>query len=58
MRKLHATAFALVLGVLAGACASAGPGPRPGGPGAEPLPSIAEKTAGLETMDGFLPLYW
>jgi hypothetical protein len=24
----------------------------------EPLPSIAEKTANLERMDGFLPLYW
>jgi len=26
--------------------------------GQEGLPSIAEKTAGLETMDGFLPLAW
>ena len=23
-----------------------------------PLPSIAEKTSGMEKMDGFLPLYW
>jgi len=25
---------------------------------AEPLPSISEKTAGMERIDGFLPLYW
>ncbi|MEM7417659.1 MAG: zinc-dependent metalloprotease [Gemmatimonadota bacterium] len=30
---------------------------RAGG-SAGPLPSIAEKTAGMERMDGFLPLYW
>jgi hypothetical protein len=30
-----------------------------GGNGAiEPLPSVEEKTAGMERMDGFLPLYW
>jgi hypothetical protein len=28
------------------------------GTDAEPLPSIAEMTAGTERMDGFLPLYW
>lgn len=27
-------------------------------PGRESLPSIAETTAGLEVMDGFLPLAW
>jgi hypothetical protein len=26
--------------------------------GDEPLPTIAEKTEGLERMDGFVPLYW
>ncbi len=47
--------------LLAAACAGApgaGPtGPRPGG-AAGTLPSIAAKTAGLEAMDGFLPLFW
>ena len=32
---------------------------RGGGDGANgPLPSIEEKTTGMEQMDGFLPLYW
>ncbi|MGY8779343.1 MAG: DUF5117 domain-containing protein, partial [Longimicrobiales bacterium] len=32
---------------------------RAGGAGqAGPLPSIAEKTEGMEQMEGFLPLYW
>jgi len=31
---------------------------RGGGTPAEDLPSIADKTAGMEHMDGFLPLYW
>ena len=43
----------------AAACTPAGapdsPTPERSG---EPLPSIASKTAGLEAMDGFLPLYW
>jgi len=29
-----------------------------GGGASEPLPSIEDKTAGLEKMDGFMPLYW
>ena len=29
-----------------------------GGGAAAPLPSIEEKTAGMERLDGFLPLYW
>ena len=32
--------------------------PVAGQRGAEPLPTIEEKTAGLERMDGLLPLYW
>ena len=29
-----------------------------GGGATDPLPSIEEKTAGMERLDGFLPLYW
>lgn len=50
----RALAVALVTIFLIGAPTEA---QRPGG-GSTPLPSIAEKTAGMERMDGFLPLYW
>ncbi|HEU4562929.1 MAG TPA: hypothetical protein VFS20_34175, partial [Longimicrobium sp.] len=30
----------------------------PAAPAQQPLPSIAEKTRGMEKKDGFLPLYW
>lgn len=59
-RRSTLSILALTL-FFATACAGApgaGPtGPRPG-PGAGALPSIAAKTAGLDAMDGFLPLYW
>ena len=54
----HGAAFALVLVVALifspGALAQQGRG----GGSSEPLPTIEDKTAGLEKMDGFMPLYW
>ena len=48
----------LLVSLAAAACTTAGepasPAPRQGAG----LPSIESKTAGLEAMDGFLPLYW
>ncbi len=50
-------AGALLLGSLSG-CAHAGGG-APTAPSApKSLPSIASKTAGLQQLPGFLPLYW
>lgn len=48
--SLAATAALLATPALAQRGGGAGP--------AAPLPSIAEKTAGMDRMDGFLPLYW
>ena len=50
-----ATALALIAG-LAPTALTAQRGGGAGGSG--DLPSIADKTAGMEHMDGFLPLYW
>lgn len=57
MRR-RTTLFTLALTFLAAACAAPA-GPTSGTPTpASGLPSIASKTAGLQAMDGFLPLYW
>lgn len=49
-----------VLPVAIGALLAAAPllAQRAGAQAAADLPSIAEKTDGMERMDGFLPLYW
>jgi hypothetical protein len=52
-RRLLEVGATLVLAVLIGFVpASAQQG------GSDPLPSIEDKTAGMERLDGFLPLYW
>ncbi|MDX1673671.1 MAG: DUF5117 domain-containing protein, partial [Longimicrobiales bacterium] len=49
---------ALLVSLSAAACTTAGePAPATPRP-ASALPSIQSKTAGLEPMEGFLPLYW
>jgi hypothetical protein len=56
MRR-RTTLITLAFAFLATACAGGGPGTRAPTPAGD-LPSVASKTAGLEAMDGFLPLYW
>ena len=57
LHRLSRTALSLV--VAGSICVSPALAQRGGGGGSTgPLPSIAEKTAGMERMDGFLPLYW
>lgn len=53
LRLPTSTALALASALALGTPADA---QRPNGQGA--LPSIAEKTSGMERMDGYLPLYW
>ncbi|MFO7892444.1 MAG: zinc-dependent metalloprotease [Longimicrobiales bacterium] len=57
MRR-HLPPFILVITFLAAACAGTGAPSSPAPADADGLPSIASKTADLEAMDGFLPLYW
>lgn len=48
-----------VLTLSAAGCATASSAPSAASaPASNGLPSIAEKTEGMEAMDGFLPLYW
>jgi hypothetical protein len=53
LRRTFFVALGLALGFSAGPVAAQRAATTPG-----PLPTIEEKTAGLERMDGMLPLYW
>ncbi|HSH44806.1 MAG TPA: zinc-dependent metalloprotease [Longimicrobiales bacterium] len=59
-RRTTALPATLLAATVLAACASGGPSaPRTAAPsGGSGLPSIASTVAGLEAMDGFLPLYW
>ena len=51
-------ALRFVAAALAATLAATPAAAQQSGPSAQPLPSIEERTAGMERMDGFLPLYW
>ena len=58
-RHLLRSGFVLAAGLLLAGIPTAVHAQRGGGAGAAgALPSIADKTAGMSRMDGFLPLYW
>ena len=54
---LAGSPLAVLLALVAPAAGQAQPG-RGGGGAQEPLPSIADKTSGMQRLDGFYPLYW
>ncbi len=59
LKRVAASAGAGALAVLATFTLTLGPLDAQRGPGdAGTLPAIEEKTASMERMDGFLPLYW
>jgi len=49
---VSALALVLTIGLMASPALAQGSGSE------DSLPSIADKTAGMERMDGMLPLYW
>jgi hypothetical protein len=52
------SSFVLSLALLTIWAASPVLAQRSGGAGEAPLPSIEDKTEGMQRMDGFMPLYW
>ena len=57
-RLLQSTLSFTLLAVIGATPVLAQRGGGSGGGADGPLPSIADKTAGMERLDGFLPLYW
>jgi Met-zincin/Domain of unknown function (DUF5117) len=55
---LLATAVSLLLFIFIYAPPTYAQGGRGGGQAAGPLPTIETRTAGMQKLDGFLPLYW
>ncbi len=58
MRRLLATATLILLTLGLGAPLRPLPGQQSSAQAEEGLPSISEKTEGMEKKDGFIPLYW
>ena len=56
MRGRWCVGVVCVVAVLAAAAAASAQGGRRSG--AEPIPSIADRTNGFKKIDGFFPMYW